>query len=485
MIFKAFLLALFLKLSSIESKIITVSLDGPITSIESAAYQAEPGDIIEIKGGIYTERQNVWGWRNGTEENPIIVRPAKDEVVIFDGSSVSYSEEVAFVNFNKIANFRIEGPFEIRNCPQGGFQAIESVNVIVTGLHIHNVKKWGLLVSGFNIIVEENHVHDCVMSNKYSTAEYGWSQCVMTWAWDYNRGEMSRNITWQRNTIHDAWGEGIDIILCDGCVAKENNITDTFSVILYVDNSKNVVVERNVLRQTTDKYNNKRGFRPAGVAMGNENWMLNPIPITNVTIKNNLIIGSRIGVGYWGWSNYYSNIKVYHNTVWNTIGAALYFQNPEIKGKARDCEARNNFFYVQDKYWAGDIGNTENSAWTFNSNFWYGMNWLPQPDTGASSSKAQEMNIRADEIFYADPTYNCNLNEYVTNKQISPYCFRPAIDACSYFKLVGSGTKIVKDSVSDDFYHCQRNENVPTVGYAESINICNSKKEGVLYFLEQ
>ena len=129
MYFKTLIFLFLLQISLLHTKIITVSPNGSIPSIEVAAYYAEPGDTIEIKGGIYTERQNIWGWRN-----------------------------------------------------------------------------------------------------EYSTADYGWSQCVMTWAWDYNRGEMSRNVTWQRNNIHDSWG--IDIILCEGCTAKENNITNAFSVLL-------------------------------------------------------------------------------------------------------------------------------------------------------------------------------------------------------------------------------------------------------------
>ena len=474
MVYKLLGLLFLVNLSLFSSRIITVSQNG--LSLVDAMYQTQPGDIIEIKGGVYTSRQNFWGWRNGTESQPITVRPAAGETVVFDGSSVSYDEEVAFVSFYRVSNFIIEGPIEIRNSAQGGFQVIESVNVKVSGLHIHNVKKWGLLVSGENIVVEDNHVHDCVMSNEYSTADYGWSQCVMTWAWDYNRGEMSKNIVWQRNNIHDAWGEGIDVILCDNCVARQNTITNTFSVIIYVDNSRNVVIEDNVLRQTTEKYNNNKGFRPAGIAIGNENWMSHPIPITNVTIKNNLVIGSRIGVGYWGWSNYYSNIKIYHNTFWRIIGAALYIDSPSQQGKAQDCEARNNFFYISDKYWAGTVGYNEKNGWTFGSNFWYGMSWLPLSDTGSTTSKAQDMgNVQPDQLFYADPAYNCDNNNYWNNKEIAKECFRPSVKPVSWYNLNKSGTRIVKDSVTDDFFGCSRNQNSPSIGLAETTTMCSTQ----------
>ena len=473
-VYKLLGLLFLVNLSLFSSRIITVSQNG--LSLVDAMYQTQPGDIIEIKGGVYTSRQNFWGWRNGTESQPITVRPAAGETVVFDGSSVSYDEEVAFVSFYRVSNFIIEGPIEIRNSAQGGFQVIESINVKVSGLHIHNVKKWGLLVSGENIVVEDNHVHDCVMSNEYSTADYGWSQCVMTWAWDYNRGEMSKNVVWQRNNIHDAWGEGIDVILCDNCVARQNTITNTFSVIIYVDNSRNVVIEDNVLRQTTEKYNNNKGFRPAGIAIGNENWMSHPIPITNVTIKNNLVIGSRIGVGYWGWSNYYSNIKIYHNTFWRIIGAALYIDSPSQQGKAQDCEARNNFFYISDKYWAGTVGYNEKNGWTFGSNFWYGMSWLPLSDTGSTTSKAQDMgNVQPDQLFYADPAYNCDNNNYWNNKEIAKECFRPSVKPVSWYNLNKSGTRIVKDSVTDDFFGCSRNQNSPSIGLAETTTMCSTQ----------
>ena len=165
MYFKTFLVVILLNISLFTSRTITVSPNG--LGLVDAMYQTNPGDVIELKGGVYTTRQNFWGWKNGTESQPITVRPAPGETVIFDGSSVSYDEEVAFVSFYRVSNFIIEGPIEIRNCAQGGFQVIESINVKVSGLYIHNVKKWGLLVSGENIVVEDNHVHDCVMSNEY------------------------------------------------------------------------------------------------------------------------------------------------------------------------------------------------------------------------------------------------------------------------------------------------------------------------------
>ena len=69
MVYKLLGLLFLVNLSLFSSRIITVSQNG--LSLVDAMYQTQPGDIIEIKGGVYTSRQNFWGWRNGTESQPI------------------------------------------------------------------------------------------------------------------------------------------------------------------------------------------------------------------------------------------------------------------------------------------------------------------------------------------------------------------------------------------------------------------------------
>ena len=92
------------------------------------------------------------------------------------------------------------------------------------------------------------------------------------------------------------------------------------------------------------------------------------------------------------------------------------------------------------------------------------------------------VNTQPEELFYNDPMYGCSNSLYWGDQNISPYCFRPVNNGV-WFNLMNGGSVPVKEGVYDDFYNCQRNEYLPSIGYAESYLICNAK-EKINIFLE-
>ena len=61
---------------------------------------------------------------------------------------------------------------------------------------------------------------------------------------------------------------------------------------IYVDASRNIIIDSNILRVNTDKYNTKLG-RACGVGMAPESG---EIVISNILIQNNVMIGTRMGI---------------------------------------------------------------------------------------------------------------------------------------------------------------------------------------------
>ena len=164
---------------------------------------------------------------------------------------------------------------------------LNATNFEISGLTIHDVYKWALATSGRNIYIHDNEMYNCVMENEDEGSDHGWSQCVASWGVDEANGVLSTNITWENNLIHDSWGEGLDVILCDGCVARGNTVHDAYSVLLYCDNVRNVLVDGNYLYCTDDGHD-RSGGRPTVLLIGTESWPDKPIPTVNVTIQNNL-----------------------------------------------------------------------------------------------------------------------------------------------------------------------------------------------------
>lgn len=91
--------------------------------------------------------------------------------------------------------------------------------VNITGLKIHDTQEHGIVVSGHNNHIYNNEVYNCVMNNKATakTKSYGWSQCVAVWG--AGNGAFSSNIIFEKNYIHEGYGEGLDFLECDNCKA--------------------------------------------------------------------------------------------------------------------------------------------------------------------------------------------------------------------------------------------------------------------------
>ena len=190
---KNLLVLLFLvELSLMSSKTITSS------DLKDALSKASAGDVIQLNSGTYSSVP--YTLKSGTKQNPITIKAAPGAKVIY-------------------AN--IEGPFELKNafC---GVKAMNVNNVKISGLTVHNTQQHGIVISGENNEVSGNEVYDCVMENKATakTITSGWSQCVA--AWSITNDQFSKNILFENNYIHDAWGEGLDFLKCDGCSAINN-----------------------------------------------------------------------------------------------------------------------------------------------------------------------------------------------------------------------------------------------------------------------
>ena len=126
--------------------------------------------------------------------------------------------------FSGISYAKIEGPFELTG-GKCGVKSMDVTNVKISGLKIHDTQQHGIVISGEDNEVSNNEIYNCVLENKDvgKTLDYGWSQCVAAWGKDYNSG-FSKNIIIKNNFIHEAYGEGLDFLKCDGCSAISNNI---------------------------------------------------------------------------------------------------------------------------------------------------------------------------------------------------------------------------------------------------------------------
>ena len=450
-----FIFVFVIELTVINSKIIQAK------DLSSALSSASPGDTIELESGIYNSVP--YRLKSGTKDKPIILKAAEGSNVVFEGIN-----SLCIFDFNGVSYATIEGPFELKDA-LCGVKAMDVSYVNISGLKIHNTQQHGIVISGENNLVTNNEIYDCVLENKLvgKSMDGGWSQCVSSWGKNYNSG-FSQNIIFENNYIHDAYGEGLDFLKCDNCSAIKNNITNGFSMNIYLDASKSILIEGNILRVTSDAYDTKWGSA-CGIGMSSESG--NEYNIENIIIKNNIIIGTRMGIYFFqiGDGSGYSNVKILFNTMWYVSVAPLWFREP--KNSPTDCELINNFMYVD---WYQDIIPKE--AWYISNNYYYNKMNVPSQysDTNDNGGSRAAETLDLSTVFN-NQNGNCNYFD----KNIDVECLRPSPNPNDWLKLYHSGTK-PSIEIREDFSGCVRSENAPSIGAYEYPNGCiESKNEEI------
>lgn len=415
----------------------------PTNDLKSALNQAVPGDIIELKSGTYTGAP--FGLKSGTAGKLITIRPATGAQVMFSGTQTS----CIFDSYG-ISYLKLEGPMELKNafC---GVKVMNANYVNITGLKIHDTQEHGIVVSGHNNHIYNNEVYNCVMNNKATakTKSYGWSQCVAVWG--TGNGAFSTNIIFENNYIHEGYGEGLDFLECDNCKALKNNITNGFSMNIYIDASKNIVVDGNVLRVNTNNYDTQWG-RACGIGMAPESGST---PIDNILITNNIIIGTRMGIYFFTMDRggTYNKVKILHNTIWKTSASPVWFRQPTT-GTPSVCEMKNNFFYV-------DYVNEfiPKNSWSLGYNLYYNTYNVPSIYSDSTSMAAQTLDIGS--IF--NKVSGCS--DY-NNHNLDIKCLRPS-KSPGKFKLYHGGIA-PNNKVTLDYSGETRSTSKPSIGAFEN-----------------
>lgn len=182
-------------------------------------------------------------------------------------------------------------------------------------------------------------------------------------------------------------GEGIDLILCDGCVARDNTVHDVWPVFIYTDHGKNILIERNYVYDTSDAYI-RDDYRANAFVVGDEDWTDLPVPSTNITIKNNLGVNVCNGISYYGQNQWYAEMVVLFNTFHLIDCQAVVIPDAATAGKTYGNVLRNNIFQLKDSSDPVSLGSEFSSTWTVSANYWLNCDSSPIPDTTGKSSIA-------------------------------------------------------------------------------------------------
>src|SRR5438034_4718043 len=100
---------------------------------------------------------------------------------------------------------------------------------------------FGIHITGKNVKVENNSVHDNVTKNGVGTCGISTS-----WGSAVKVKVGGENTTIRNNTGYNNCGEGIAVTRGISAVVENNTAFDNFSVNIYIDNSSYITVQNNI-----------------------------------------------------------------------------------------------------------------------------------------------------------------------------------------------------------------------------------------------
>jgi len=184
------------------------------------------------------------------------------------------------------------------------------------------------------------------------------------------------------------------------------------------------------------------------------------ITISNILIKNNVMVGTRMGIYFFtmGSGGGYDKIKIFHNTLWNVSVTPIWFRAPN--NTPTECEMKNNFIYH-----TGEIEFSPKSSWSLGYNYFYNTWNVPGLYYDSTSKSAHTLDLNG--------IFNNNANCNYWDQNVPAECLHPSKNP-GYFKLANTGTAT---TVSTDFGGCDRNSKTPSIGAFEFTEGCGVEEE--------
>lgn len=335
------------------------STSTPFLTIQKGINSATAaGSACLIMAGTYTVNSALTQSASGTAAHPIFIGP--------------YNNGVINVNLNVSSGgyIQLNGSFVtlmglICNCSGStstspALASWQGNSQRMINLTFHDCHGGGIWVGGAsngNITMGCTVYNYCLNNvNNALGSGGGWGEGISC------EGDTASNVVNHQflgNTCHDGWGEGFGMAGCVGCTHAYGTVFNTFSVLMYADESQNASFHHNFAYKSVTTYDVNRvcdGMRIAREVAGP--------PSSGILVYNNLIVGNMLcGISY---LNYDSgggiqNCKIMNNTVVNPNQCFQIVANSATTGNILE----NNIFY------GGSNASGSASGITCSHNCWF------------------------------------------------------------------------------------------------------------------
>ncbi|MGZ8867431.1 MAG: right-handed parallel beta-helix repeat-containing protein [Thermoanaerobaculia bacterium] len=337
------------------------SISAPFRTITKGAGVARPGDTVSIRGGVYNEI--VKASAKGTAAARITIQSYPGEKAIIDGTGTASATDLVQLGSAEYLDFT---GFEVRNSNRLGISGWGSKNVRILNNTVHHSLRGGIYVGHssfgnvYDITIADNTVYNNVLENQNHNMNGGWAQSISV--------QYADRATIARNRVYQNDGEGIVLVLSDNSVVEANEVSDSFSVGIYLDNAQYSRVEGNFVYSSGNSRYFRDGFPASGIATANESYSASN-PLTNLTITNNIVVDTRYGFYYGAFEagGGLKNTTIANNTFYKARASMVWLEADAHSNNA----VQNNIFFQAG---GGSMHTGTVTGSTFRNNNWYGGN---------------------------------------------------------------------------------------------------------------
>lgn|GEM_PF-1498184 len=277
--------------------------NAPCKTFNKVISLAQPGDIIQILPGTYTQTLTV----------------SKSDLTIVGNGAVIDAQGLQYGVI------------------------LSGKNLTLSGIVVKNSKSHAIYVIGQNIRVADNEIYNSVLECISVTSICGSALKV---------GPPGDGIILENNYVHNNKSEGIAVTMGKNTVVRNNRVSNNFAVEIYIDNSPNARVGNNHV------FCNQTGS--TAIAFDEEMYSGWGQQLSNLYVGRNTITGCKYGLGYWATQGGIKTALIEYNTFNDIKTSAMYFAN----GNNTNVVITHNIFPNTQPWFDGKTGITiDNNFW--------------------------------------------------------------------------------------------------------------------------
>ncbi len=355
------------------------NFQNPWKTIEYGISNLQAGDTLYLRDGKYSEVIKISN-KLGNEENPIVISGYTEERPVINGDGLVAGLWYPLISFES-NEYIIFQNIEVTNSRGTGIRVLSSDHITLRNIWVHYTGYDGIEGKYSDYLtVEDSRLWNTNIVNNIDSPWYEffmWGGAITSCGDDNASGPAAHDIVIRRNEIFQNYGEGLNMWgHKDGVIIEDNTIWDCWAPAIHFPNSKNILIQRNLLYHTNDTEFLREGEPSCGIAFINEVQPTKPGTIRDITVINNLVMGYYNNIAIWedergDEAETIENVLIANNTLLDAHSntketKSIFILNTDIK----NIHIENNIILQEDNtgtfcYCAADSGVS------FSHNLWY------------------------------------------------------------------------------------------------------------------